>query len=379
MTEGSVGQAAGPRLVVLAPHFPEYALRFASAMSRHFDTAVILDHGQYAREGVAAVDPTGVHLELAHFNSLVDIARLLRTVARHRPDLVSLQEAVGPRRRLFNAAVVATTRKRATILLTVHDPQPHDGRDADTGARGWALLRWVRRQAHVVLVHGDHCAQAYRRWRTAEGVSVDRPQAVVLIDHGLILEPRAPVPVAADRAAPLRMLVFGRMEKYKGLTTLLEAVTRLATEHVPFELRLEGAGAELDALAERFAALPGVTVRNKFMSRDEIVASIAWSDCVVVPYLEATQSGVVAAAFAGHRLVVASSVGGLRDVVTDGGNGLLVPPGDGAALYRALRVLAEDAALRKKLADGARATAGERLSWRRIAESLTSRLAAAQH
>jgi glycosyltransferase involved in cell wall biosynthesis len=63
--------------------------------------------------------------------------------------------------------------------------------------------------------------------------------------------------------------------------------------------------------------------------------------------------------------VVASAVGGLRDLVVDGGTGLLVPPGDVAALRAALERLLADADLRGRLGAAARARAAEHFSWAR--------------
>src|SRR5581483_6250386 len=68
-------------------------------------------------------------------------------------------------------------------------------------------------------------------------------------------------------------------------------------------------------------------------------------------------------AMAYGRPVVASAVGGLADAVEDGVTGLLVPPGDPAALRAALERLLGDAALRARLGEAARRAAEERFSW----------------
>jgi len=68
------------------------------------------------------------------------------------------------------------------------------------------------------------------------------------------------------------------------------------------------------------------------------------------------------------RPVVASAVGGLRDLVVDGETGLLVPPNDPAALRTALERLLGDAGLRNRLGAAARERAAEHLSWERATE-----------
>jgi glycosyltransferase involved in cell wall biosynthesis len=157
------------------------------------------------------------------------------------------------------------------------------------------------------------------------------------------------------------------MEEYKGLAVLLRAAESMHADRVPFELEIAGRGPELDRLERELTALPEVTVRNRFISATEIIESVQRTDYVVLPYLSATQSGVLAAAFAGGRGVIATSVGGLVDIVQHERNGLVVPPADPVALANAIRRLAGDEDLRARLLAGARATAGSRLNWTLIA------------
>jgi glycosyltransferase involved in cell wall biosynthesis len=98
--------------------------------------------------------------------------------------------------------------------------------------------------------------------------------------------------------------------------------------------------------------------------------SIQQSHCVVLPYHDATQSGVLAAAFAGHRYVIASDVGGLRDSVAHDHNGLRVPPSDSSALASVIRELINDEPRSRRLGRGAAETAQTQLDWNVIADAL---------
>ena len=89
-----------------------------------------------------------------------------------------------------------------------------------------------------------------------------------------------------------------------------------------------------------------------------------------MPYKDASQSGVLASAFGNHRPVVASATGGIPDVVTDGVNGLLVPPADAEALADALERVLTSRPLAASLTEGARQTAEGSLNWDHIAERL---------
>jgi glycosyltransferase involved in cell wall biosynthesis len=256
------------------------------------------------------------------------------------------------------------------IALTIHDPAPHAGRDEDDARRTARIGFWVRRRADVAVLHGAYCARLYRAGSPPPG------QLVVESEHGVILEPAEfrPPPGGAPR-----LYMFGRMEAYKGLDALLGMAEILHAEGAPFALTVAGRGPELDRLEGRFAALPEATVRNGFAPPGEVIAAIQDSDCVMLPYLSATQSGVLAAAYAGRRPVIASDVGGLPDVVRDGCDGLLVPPGDPRALAAAVRRFAGDAALRARLSAGAADAARGLLDWDRIAAELHRVFSAAGH
>lgn len=358
------------RLAVVAPHFPEYALRYAQAMDRHCEVMAFLDDGQLADEfDERPLAPDTARLVVrTRFRTPRDLWRLLSIVRRFDPDVVHLQEAAGPRRAAFLALLALLLKRRALVVLTVHDPLPHEGRDQAAAGRTARVGAHVRHLADVFVAHGAYCTALVRRF--ADG----QRQQVVPSEHGLILEPTSLRP---PEPGPLRLYAFGRMEAYKGLEVLLHAAEQLHASGVPFVLTLAGRGPELDRLQDRFTALPEVTVHNMFVPPNAAMDAIQAAECVVLPYLTATQSGVLAAAYAGRRYVIASATGGLPDVVAHGENGLLVPPGDAAALAGAVQDLVRDPVLRARLLQGAAATAGGQLDWDRIAADLFGTLSAA--
>lgn len=160
--------------------------------------------------------------------------------------------------------------------------------------------------------------------------------------------------------------MFGRMEAYKGLEILLDAVDLLNARQTAFTLILAGDGPELSRLGERIAATRGVETRREFLTPAAAIAELQRAQIVVLPYTDATQSGVASAAFANARPVVASRAGGLIDVVRDGVDGILVPPGDARALADAIESMLAEA---EKFRAGAE-TAAAPLAWSRIAAQL---------
>lgn len=351
------------RVLIVAPHFAEYSLRYARALAAHSEVAAVLDEKGLVRDlaGRESLRRGPERLTTNRFRSPADLVRLVWFAVRFRPSALHLQEAAGPRRGVFTAILASVLRRTSRIVLIVHDPLPHMGRDSALARRVRYVRDHLRRRADVVIVHGPSCAAQYRRESSV------LHQRVLVGAHGVILEPDV---VEPPSPCPLRLLFFGRMESYKGVEVLLDAASILHRNGVAFSLTVAGRGPELDRLSDRFAALPEVRVIHRYVSSTELIGLIQQSECVVLPYLEATQSGVLAAAFAGRRYVVASAVGGLPDVVTDRRNGLLVPPGCPALLAESIQSLISDGTLRKDLLRGADVTATTTLSWDRIAAEI---------
>jgi glycosyltransferase involved in cell wall biosynthesis len=111
------------------------------------------------------------------------------------------------------------------------------------------------------------------------------------------------------------------------------------------------------------------------LDRETVAAAFASADIVVVPSIVDSAGNVdglpntLLEALAAGRPVVASRVAGIPDVVEDGVNGLLVPPGDPLALAAALQRLVREPQTRERLGRAARRTAVERLGWEATARA----------
>ncbi|WP_347302203.1 glycosyltransferase family 4 protein [Croceibacterium sp. TMG7-5b_MA50] len=351
------------RIVMVAPHFEEYAFLLARALARRAKVLLVIDTARLGADFADRPQPDAPCVTLRHCDFRpAELPGLMQAIARFRPDVLHWQEPSGLVKAVMAAVTLVAARPFCRTAMTIHDAVPHSGRDAKIAARLAPVRRFARARAQVLFVHGGLCRAQY----LAEYLPPPhRDNRVQLTVHGTILA-GPPVPPPTD----FRVLMFGRMEAYKGLDVLLAAMRRLVADGVPIALELAGSGPELDRLGDDFAALPQVTVRRGYITSADLVERIGAADCLVLPYHSATQSGVLAAAMANGRFAVASAVGGIPDTVQDGVNGLLVPPGDVDALAGALARLAGDSQLRRTLQAGAARTAAEQLDWNVIADDL---------
>jgi phosphatidylinositol alpha-mannosyltransferase len=198
-----------------------------------------------------------------------------------------------------------------------------------------------------------------RRWYGGE---------YTIIPNGVDVEaaPTDPVPPSED----LRILFVGRPEERKGLPILLTAFNALV-EHVPCKLTVIGAERE-DVL--RYVADPDLL---RFMDiRGRVSGPSLWqelhrADVLCAPSLSGESFGMVLTeAFAAGTPVIASAIAGYSDVVSDGVDGLLVPPGDPQRLAEELQRVHYEPERLREMGVAARRSA-QRYAWPRVADQVT--------
>jgi colanic acid/amylovoran biosynthesis glycosyltransferase len=163
-------------------------------------------------------------------------------------------------------------------------------------------------------------------------------------------------------AGPLRVLCVGTLHEVKGQAGLVEAIGQLAERGVNVTCRLVGDGPDRAMLERRVAAagLGGRVVLVGARARPGVLAELAAADVLAAPSVP-TRRGkregipvVLIEAMSSGVAVVASDLSGIPELVEDGVTGLLVAPGDVAALAGALQALSDDPALRARLGRAAR-------------------------
>ncbi|HVM06425.1 MAG TPA: glycosyltransferase family 4 protein [Acidimicrobiales bacterium] len=227
-------------------------------------------------------------------------------------------------------------------------------------------FRWFERralaEADAVYVANQEAGHVLRR-KGFRGI-------VRHLGLGVDVDRFAPAAVAppADEGAGIVVGYVGRLDHRKGVQVILDAVSTEPS----MALEVVGDGPYRPALEARAGQL-GLSARVRFsgFASNAVLAGIyPRFDVVVIPSLPTTDwteqfCRVAVEAMASGVPVVASRSGALPEVVGDGG--LIVPPGDPAALRAALRSLAADPFLRNNLAERARARA-QQYSWAAVAE-----------
>lgn len=168
------------------------------------------------------------------------------------------------------------------------------------------------------------------------------------------------------------VLFFGTLAPYKGIDLLIEAFADVRERHSAARLVIAGfpsAGFDLDehhALARRLGVARDVHFVPRYLATEEIAAWMELAAVAVFPYRTIFQSGALHVAHTFGVPIVATRVGAMPEVVSDGETGLLAPPGDAGAIADAVSQILENPVLARRLGEAAAADAHSRFDWRRI-------------
>jgi len=264
---------------------------------------------------------------------LVAMTKLRQAIVRFRPDVVHVQHA----HPWFSLAL--PTLRKYPLVITVHDPVHHVG-DLESAKNPQRLVHWTYRRADELITHAEHL----------KSILVDDihlpASRITVIPHIALTFDRGPDDVA-ERGE--RVLFFGRIWEYKGLEYLIRAEPRISERIPDVKIVIAGRGEDFEKYRRLIVNPDRFEIHNESIPDSQVAQYFGESSVVALPYIDASQSGVVPVAYAFGRPVVATSVGGLPEVVEDGVTGLLVPPRDVDALADAFVTLLENDDLRHKM------------------------------
>lgn len=231
---------------------------------------------------------------------------------------------------------IARLARRAGIevVFVCHNVEPHEGTPFDRLA-----LKWAYGGADRFVVHAQAERSKMERYAAGRPVAVVPHPVYDLFAEGPLPERdacRAELGLGADEEV---LLFFGLIRPYKGLEVLLRAMPQILAKR-PVRLVVAGEcyGDEkpLHALIAELGIGDALKLELKYIPNEGVASYMVAADAVVIPYLHATQSGIVQVAYAFGKPVITTRVGGIPEVVWEGETGLLVPPSDEAALAAAV-------------------------------------------
>ena len=274
------------------------------------------------------------HAAAALWNNARRVHALRRAIRASRPDVViSFIDQV-------NVLVLLATRGTGLAVIVAERIDPHHF----ALSRVWERLRWwAYARAGRVVVQSDGAA-TYFRPRLGK--------RVVVIPNPLATLPLTPATRQATPGGP-SVVAMGRLTEQKRFDLLLRAFARQKDRRWTLTILGEGPlRPSLEALSRELGVSDRVAMPGLVDNPSDYLAQA--SAFVLSSAYEGFPNALGEAMAAGLPVIATDCAGGVRELIRDGDNGVLVPPGDEPALAAAIERLMSDAALRHRLGDKAR-------------------------
>jgi glycosyltransferase involved in cell wall biosynthesis len=289
-----------------------------------------------------------------NFSAMVEMMQIIRDL---QPDLLHVQETNDP---WYDITLLMN--KMPPLVTTVHDVFRHPGdKQSVFGSDYTRRVAFYRSQQ--IIVHANHLRDAMiDHFRVPT-------QRLTTIPHGELgsLYRRLAKNQQRIIREPYTLLFTGRIWPYKGLKYLIEAMP-LVAENIPeVKLIIAGSGENIDQYFPQGYDSNRYEILNRFIEPDEMVRLFQRSTLSILPYIEASQSGVAALACGMGTPIIASNVGGLSELVNNEQDGLLVPPGDTVKLANAIVRLLGDQSLQQQMHQALLDRCHQDLNWSNIA------------
>lgn len=317
--------------------------------------AVLRQDGLFEREGVRylATHAEGSRAAKA-WHALRGLAQAAMILLRERPAIVHAHTA--SRASFFRKSLLLWLARAcgARTVFHLHGASFREFATAESGplARWW--IRHTLEASSAVIALSPAWADFLRAYAPAAEVHV--------VPNSVRVE-RAADGAAGAAGDTGRILFLGRAGERKGLFDLLEALAQVVPAFPEAQLAIGGDG-DLDEVRRRCERL-GIGAHVQLLGwvgPEQKAAELARAAIFCLPSHAEGLPMAMLEAMAAARPVLVTPVGGILDAVSDGANGLVVPPRDVPALAAALAALLGDAALRERLGRNARATIVQRFS-----------------
>lgn len=356
------------RIALVAPDIPDYAAEFAHTVAEQADVLLFIPDkyqllGYEFRSDRLEVRWLPWPRQRQFLRSVLFVVRLALQIRRWKPDVVHvLMDSYIWENLLY--PLLGTM----PVLTTIHDVCLHPGNHRMARVVRSLTYRVVAR-SDAILVHGD----ALRRQATS--IWPISPERCFVLPHVPLWHYRR----VADQMGykkpndgVFRVLFFGRISEYKGLQYLLKAIPLLQKSVHRLRIIIAGSGSDLASCRDLIESLPCVELFDRFVSVEDTARLFSEADMLVLPYTEASQSGVLMLAMTFGLAVVASDVGELGNTVKETGIGLLVPPRNEVALAEAMIEVACNTDLKSRLSQNAVAAAAGPFSRRSLSNRALS-------
>ncbi|STD53406.1 glycosyltransferase family 4 protein [Empedobacter falsenii] len=226
--------------------------------------------------------------------------KIAQTIKIYNPDALYI-----PMISLINPGILFFI-KSIKIYYTLHDPIEHVG---EKNSFVELIRKYeLKKSDKVILLNNFFRGYVQDHYKI-------HSNNIIVIPHASFFSNTFP---SLNSEFKKKFLFVGRIEEYKGIGLLLEALSQIIETKKDIVLTIAGRG-DLSKFKNQISALSNnLLIDNRWLTNEEIDSLIQENDFVVLPYLDASQSGVVPVVFANKRFVIVTNKGALSEQVPEG-------------------------------------------------------------
>lgn len=299
--------------------------------------------------------------------NLVIFIDVLKKINHFKPDIIHVQYPSGLP--TFLILLFSKFFKKYRLISTIHDARPHIGYG---NLLSLYMHSWILKNSKCIFVHGKQQKEIIIK---EHNINENRITVIPMGEHNVKPFEKYLCAKPTYNSDKHIILFFGSITSYKGLEYLIKCEP-LITKEVP-DVKIIIAGGKgkgkydtnyLKKCKEMIINKDSFLIYNHYIDWKLGAELFQKARVVVLPYIEATQSGVIPVAYAFKKPVVVTNVGALPEAVDNGKTGFVVPPKNPVALAEAIIKLLKDEKLRKEMGEAGYKKLKTDMSWDKISE-----------
>ncbi len=356
------------RVVIVAFAYMEYTIELANALVKNEKVMLIIPESK-SRDLLDLIDPRIEKVitpfpRLRNPMNLYWVYRTVHKIQKFNPHIIHFQGG------FLWYTVALPLLENYPLVTTIHDANIHSGDKPSQKIAFFQPNTLAASYSARVIVHGDQIKQNFLKLNPIDA------EKVVIIPHGdfKIYNKWKKDDVQEDGNF---ILFFGRIWKYKGLEYLIQAAPQIAQEIPTVKIIIAGVGEPIDPYLEIIQNPQNFLIYNYHVPNEMVAWLFQKSALVVLPYIEASQSGVIPLAYSFGKPVIATRVGSIPEIVENGITGRIIEPMSSVEIANAVIELLQDADKRRKMGQMAYTKICQEFSWERVARLTVEVYAAA--
>ncbi|MDD5570399.1 MAG: glycosyltransferase family 4 protein [Bacteroidales bacterium] len=347
------------KVLLFSTGFYEYMIELANAMSEIADVVLMIPSNRIDNIHIKSIS-SKVKFEpfnLVDYKSIRDNSKMIfdivKKIKKHNPDIIHIQHYG---HRWFWLAYFFLLKYK--IVNTIHDPMPHIG---DMIVKRAFVSEFFGKIFNFkFIVHGEVLK---KQLNLHKRIKVDK---IFVIPHGhLGLFKNWNKKVIKKEKK--HIIFFGRIWEYKGLEYFIKAEPVVSKKISDIKFIVAGKGEDFEKYEKIISNKNSFIIKNYRISNEETDELFNQCSICVLPYIEASQSGVAAIALAYGLPVIATSVGSLPEVIENGVNGFIVKQKNEKEIAERIIELISNNNLYETMSKNAINTSNNKLSWKNIA------------